>query len=190
MAAAPTGAIARALLSVLCHGHATYTSGYVGWGSPGLFSMLNSVADEVLTRSYRGERPADVQRFYASTRLIGYGNASLGELFRPFRCAPIEATPADVDASVALLLAAPRYAVASRVVHLLYQPLTPPRLPPQRPRRYAVAVHLRRGDKLTEERNSERIEMCARVLERTHDHSWPRTTTHLSAHRGAQLRAH
>jgi hypothetical protein len=31
---------------VLCHGTPVYARGYVGWGSPGLFSMLNSVADE------------------------------------------------------------------------------------------------------------------------------------------------
>ena len=34
------------LLTVLCHGTPVYARGYVGWGSPGLFSMLNSVADE------------------------------------------------------------------------------------------------------------------------------------------------
>jgi hypothetical protein len=38
--------VKSALLAILCFGHPVYTTGYVGWGSPGLFSMLNSVADE------------------------------------------------------------------------------------------------------------------------------------------------
>ena len=39
-------AVQSALLTVLCTGKPVYQTGYVGWGSPGLFSMLNSVADE------------------------------------------------------------------------------------------------------------------------------------------------
>lgn len=38
--------VKSALLAILCFGRPVYTTGYVGWGSPGLFSMLNSVADE------------------------------------------------------------------------------------------------------------------------------------------------
>ena len=130
----------------------------------------SSVADQLLVHVYRGERPADTSAFFSDTQLIGYGNASLASLFRPWECpgrgpgeVPSDATA--TDSAVAVLLAAPRYSVASRLVHLLYTPREELRLhSAAAPARFAVAVHLRRGDKLTEERNAERIQVGEYIL--------------------------
>lgn len=114
--------------------------------------------------AYKGERPANVAAFYQNTRLIGYGNASLASLFRAWDCADVQphlpggregrTEDETVAAAVRQLTEAPRYVVASRLLRLLFPP---PALPAEWPSRFAVAVHLRRGDKMTEERNSERI---------------------------------
>ena len=162
------GMVARALLEILCHGQPVYDAGYVGWGSPGLFSMLNSVADELLFHVYRGERPRSVEAFYRNTSLIGYGRATLSAHFEPWSCDGIARPPGGVHVqSVPVLLNASRYVVASHLLHALYQPrqgahkptpsagATDPWYAPER--RFDVAVHLRRGDKLVERRNSERI---------------------------------
>ena len=153
--------ITSLILSILCFGRPApaYTAGYVGWGTPGLFSQLNSVADELLIHVYRGERPMNAARdFYASTRLLAYGNISLAAHFKAWSCEA--APPPDVRHDPQLwalpaLLAAPRYSVASRLLHLMYQPTGV--ATPASERRYSLAVHCRRGDKLTEARNSEVI---------------------------------
>ena len=161
--AAPT-TIHSALLQILCHGTPVYETGYVGWGTPGLFSMLNSVADELLTHVYRGERPRDARAFYDGTRLLGYGQVAFAEHFEPWSCGDAP-TPPDggVDVwAVPTLLKAPRYAVASQLLHVLYRPraaLAATLAAAAAAPRFAVAVHLRRGDKLREKRNSERIQL-------------------------------
>lgn len=165
----PSSPIRRALLTILCHGRIDplYERGYVGWGTPGFFSMLNSLADEVMVHAYRGERPSvSWSTFYNETRFIGYGNVSLGSHFKTIAC-PVSSTALAVmphDAAlrraVETLHAAPRHTVASHVVHLLFtarrglQTLTGHPPPTQS---YALAIHLRRGDKLREGRNSEKI---------------------------------
>ena len=152
LAASP---IRHALLSILCFGDRTYNVGYVGWGSPGLFSMLNNVADQLLTHVYRGQTVRDVGRFYESTRLIGYGNASLSAFFRPWTCAPLQSGGYSPSA-VATLVAASRYQVASHLLHLMYSPRSRPLRASGRSG-YALAIHVRRGDKLVEGRKSESI---------------------------------
>lgn len=154
-------AIESALVSILCFGRPVYDTGYVGWGTPGLFSMLNSLADELLVHVYRGERPRDVAQYYAGTKLLGYGNVSLATHFAPWSCSAASPIGEDPHAwAVPLLLAAPRYAVASRLVHIMYRRADG--VVTTRARdgaRYALAVHIRRGDKLTEARNAERIQI-------------------------------
>jgi hypothetical protein len=149
----------ESLLQVLCHGRPAYDVGYVGWGSPGFFSMVNSVADELLFHVYRGERPRDVLAFYRDTRLIGYGKAALAEHFEPWSCDAV-ARPLDGDVharAVPALLSASRYTVMSRLLHILYRPRTSGASWYAPEQRFDVAVHLRRGDKLVEARNAERI---------------------------------
>ena len=169
-ASADPSAIRAALLAVLCHGSPAYTTGYVGWGTPGLFSMMNSVANELLMHVYRGERPQDVRAFYEGTRFLAYGNASLAAHFEPWACdyTPSSSTTTDPRSwAVPALLGAPRYAVASQLVHLIFTPKAaataaahlPNAPPPPAERRFALAIHLRRGDKLSEQRNAERIEV-------------------------------
>ena len=151
--------VETALLQILCFGRPVYDVGYVGWGTPGLFSMLNSVADELLIHVYRGERPRDVRAYYAGTRLLGYGQVSLGEYFVPWSCDGVSPPSSDVDAStVPTLLQAPRYVVASRLLHVLFKPRADPTAMAASSR-FAVAIHLRRGDKLREARNAERIQL-------------------------------
>ncbi len=146
--------VRHALLSILCSGQPTLDRGYVGWGTPGFFSMLNSAADELLRRVYRGERPFSSADYYASTRLIGYGNATFASFARPWECATFAARM-NVSDAIALLIAASRYVVASHLLHLVYRPWALQGSAAST--RYALAIHLRRGDKLTEGRNSERI---------------------------------
>ena len=120
--------VREALLSVLCHGRPVYDVGYVGWGTPGLFSMLNSIADELLVHAYRGERPRDVQHFYRRTQLLGYGNVSLERYFWPWEC-ELAPPPSSFDPqmwAVPMLLGASRYDVVSHLLHLLYRPRAPP----------------------------------------------------------------
>lgn len=159
MSAAAAPNVTKALLQVLCHGSPAYDVGYVGWGTPGLFSMLNSVADELLWHVYRGERPRDVRAFYDGTRLLGYGRVAISNNFAPWSCMGVPLPDhGDVMAwAVPTLLQESRYVVASRVLHVLYQPRTAIIAAPST--RYAVAVHLRRGDKLAERRNAERIQL-------------------------------
>ena len=123
--------------------------------------MINSVADELLRHVYRGERPVDPAEFYAGTKYIGYGNASLAEHFSPWSCgsAPPSSERDPFSWAVPLLLGAPRYTVASRLVHLLYQPRVPISSTTFSVTPYILAVHLRRGDKLNETRNSEKIQV-------------------------------
>ena len=145
-------------MSVLCFGRPVYRVGYVGWGSPGFFSMLNSVADELLEHVYRGERPANVLEFYAGTKYLGYGNVSLAEHFSPWSCHAEHVDEQDaLYWAVPLLLRAPRYTVASRLVHILYRPRVPILSTSAFP--YSLAVQLRCGDKLTETCNSEKIQI-------------------------------
>lgn len=159
----PSSDVSRALLEVLCHGRPAYDVGYVGWGTPGLFSMLNSVADELLVRVYLGERPADARKFYHRTRLIGYGNVSLAAYWSPWTCGDTPPSAPVGSWAVPTLLAAPRYVVASNLLHLMYRPRNRERgaspVSATADRRYALAVHVRRGDKLAEQRNSEKIAM-------------------------------
>ena len=160
----PNSAIHTWVLQVLCYGRPAYDAGYVGWGTPGLFSMLNSVADELLIHVYRGERPRDTRAFYDSTRLLGYGQVSLAAHFEPWSCDSVTAPPnGNVHAvAVPALLQASRHLVASHMLHILYRPrngLVDALVPSSAPARYAVAVHLRRGDKLIDLRNSERIQL-------------------------------
>ena len=151
----------KALLQILCHGRPAYDHGYVGWGTPGLFSMLNSAADELLMHVYRGERPRDVRQFYEGTRVLGYGQAALAAYFAPWSCDGV-APPDDGDVTtwaVPTLLKKSRYVVASRLLHQLYRPRADVLGAQPASSRYAVAVHLRRGDKLLEQRHAERIQI-------------------------------
>ena len=155
--------IRDAILSVLCHGHPTYETGYVGWGTPGFFSQLNAMADGVLVRLYRGERPHDASVLYTQTQLIGYGNVTLGEFFTPYACpsaledVALERSSSTQNALMALL-AAPRLEVSSQLLHLLYQPRTTAvEQAGCNSARYSIAVHARRGDKLSESRAAESI---------------------------------
>lgn len=146
--------VRSAVLTVLCLGEPTYDRGDVGWGSPGLFSMLNHVADELLKHLYRGQTVKDAGAFYADTRLIGYGNVTLSAYFQPWPCHELSTQSSVKSETIAILLHASRYLVASHLLHLMYTPWVRPM---RDSRRYALAVHLRRGDKLIEGRNSERI---------------------------------
>ena len=124
--------------------------------------MLNCVADELLAHVYRGERPHDPAMFYSKTTLIGYGNVSLASQFTPWPCAQASLEPArdPVTWAVPLLLSASRYTVASHLLQLMYQPRNSYRpIRPFVPHPYVLAMHVRRGDKLTERRNSERIQV-------------------------------
>ena len=164
--------VRRALLTVLCYGEPlpAYRRGYVGWGTPGLFSMLNSVADQLLVHVYRGETVASPTTFYATTRLLGYSNVSLSAHFQPWSCSSVPPPSAErsIPSAVAQLQQESRYLVASHLLHLMFSPwLThcepdgPCTAMPARAgranKRYDLAIHLRRGDKLVEGRNSERI---------------------------------
>lgn len=161
--------VASHVLGVLCHGHPAYELGYVGWGRPGFFSQLNAIAEGVLVRLYRGERPRSAQAFYRRTALIGYGNATLVEHFRPYHCHDGDAADAAAvrpAEHMAALLAAPRQSVATTLLHLLFQPRVPSSLGRGAAAavdgscpagRYAIAAHARRGDKLSEARRSEAI---------------------------------
>lgn len=146
--------IASHVLGVLCHGQPAYDLGYVGWGTPGFFSQLNSIADGVLVRLFRGERPRSVQAFYRHTRLLGYDNTTLVGHFRPWHCHDSDAAVPTAE-HVTALLAAPRLSVATALLHLLFQPRSGTVACPAG--RYALAVHARRGDKLSETRPSEAI---------------------------------
>ena len=53
-----TTTVGNAILHVLCFGKPAYDTGYVGWGTPGLFSQLNQFAEEVLKRAYEGKGPS------------------------------------------------------------------------------------------------------------------------------------
>ena len=113
-------AVSDAILTVLCHGQATYRTGYVGRGTLGFFSQLNAIADGVLVRLYLGERPHSANELYGGTRLLGYGNVTIGEYFAPYSCDGV-ASVADVVPHVQTLLAARRHVVVSHVLHTLYQ---------------------------------------------------------------------
>lgn len=185
-AAAEPSTIKAALLAVLCHGKPVYTTGYVGWGTPGLFSMMNSVANELLFHVYRGERPQDVTAFYEGTRFLAYGNASLSTHFAPWSCREAVAGQRRDPQSWAVptLLGASRYAVASQLVHLMFTPSAAAAAhvsEQTNERRFSLAVHLRRGDKLNEQRNAERIEVWSKervvaASAKLLDESWRRAT--------------
>lgn len=140
-------------------------------GVGGLFSQLNYLAQEVFSRLYRGYRP--FPGWHANTRLRGYGSQSLDAFFHAIPCGrrrwDTETTVSRRDALRALA-EAPRHLVVSHVLAALYRPrmarkdvdasvhaeATTP-LEGSSTTTIDLAMHVRRGDRLYVERQSERI---------------------------------
>ena len=150
-----------AVLHLLCFGTTTYdrVADYPGRnGVGGLFSQLNFLAQEVLERLYQGRAPATT--WHSATKLHGYGEGALADYFAPIHC-PLQAPMASVDEAVAALAKAPRHQVVSHLLHALYTPrrslLMPSGSSSQQPQQLDLAMHVRRGDRITEQRPAEKI---------------------------------
>ena len=196
-AAATSSPVHAAVLTVLCEATTTYerVQEYPGRGGVGgLFSQLNFLAQEVLLRTLKGQRP--VADFHSRTILKGYGSAPLASHFHAIPCgrgqrrvesesgvAPPPATPT-VEEALATLRSASRYLLVSHLLSVLYRPraakdleaLMPAAARP--PSSVDLAIHVRRGDKFTEARPGEKIKLwdAASILEEVPKHVRPNGT--------------
>lgn len=152
-------ALDRALLLILCHSPLPYDPARERHflspgraGVSGLFSQLNYLTQQILTRAYLGRGPV-VGSLHA-LRLQGYGGSPMSEVFRPYSCGP---PPADGEHAQALatVLGAPRHLVVSHLMHLTLRPHG--RHAPKGSGSFDLAIHVRRGDKLLDNRTQERI---------------------------------
>ena len=114
----------------------------------GLFSQLNFLTQQLMEHLYRGDGLAGaVAALYRSKTLL-YGGEPLGKHFGPaFTCPPCSHRGHQWTAHT--VQAAPRYHLVSRLTRLLLQPR--PSLQTAEGggyRRDAVALHVRRGDKV------------------------------------------
>lgn len=153
----PTG-VEHAVLHLLCFGTQTYdrVADYPGRnGVGGLFSQLHFLAQQVLERLYQGHTPAPT--WHATVRLHGYGEGTLSDYFRPIPCPPLPPMTS-LDDALATLVRAPRHQVVSHLLHALYTPRSLPSSMAKSPlAEVDLAMHVRRGDKITEQRPGERI---------------------------------
>lgn len=154
---APRTQLERHILQVLCHGRPLLTalnSTPANVAQAGLFSQLNFIAQVLLEALLRGERPAPGV-LYQRTRLVGYGGEALGAYFQPFSCA--DAAPDEGYLSaLAAIRSARRHQLVSRFIHIVFQSTDPPSATEPRGT-YDVALHVRRGDKLTEPVREEQV---------------------------------
>ena len=163
--AASASPVRDALLQVLCSANTTYeVTEFPGWGA-GLFAQLNYIAQQVTVRTLKGQRPAyDV---HARTRLKRYGNDLLSNHFLPIPCTHVRHTDVKytMEEALAMLRSAPRYLVVSHILGLLYRPRatndldTALQLLARHFGSIDPAIHVRRGDKLSEKRYYERIKV-------------------------------
>ena len=148
--------VRKGLVTILCSG--TGAPGYSGLltnpSTAGLFSQLNYLTQQVLEHTLAGRGPQSLDAIYA-TRLTGYGNAPLSEHFAPGFACPT-ARPAAPERAVRALREAPRYQVVTTLLHLLLRPRAPPSSTEEQ-RRYDLAVHVRRGDRITSSKRIERM---------------------------------
>ena len=131
-------------------------------GVGGLFSQLNYLAQEVLERLYKRQRPS--ASFHDNTLLHGYGSSSLSKYFHALPCSTHGIGVATADA-LATIERSPRHLVVSHLLHALYRP----RLDVDGIKQTMtssigrggidLALHVRRGDKLTEFRAVDKIKI-------------------------------
>ena len=169
---ATTSPIRVALMQILCHSSATYerVEEYPGRaGVGGLFSQLNFLAQRVYDHTMQGQRPA--ADFHARMKLMGYGGGPMTTHFHPVPCGRgsqhTAAAPSEqsVRNSLATLRAASRYLIVSHLLALLYRPRAAKELDAFMPAEahsigsIDLAIHVRRGDKITEARPGEKIKV-------------------------------
>ena len=131
----------------------------------GFFSLLNFLMQRVLEHILRGEGPADLSSSFYAQPLLGYGGGRLADYFEPaFDCACIATQSGEGTRSSAASLVAQalsvvhgvpteqrsRYILVSRLSRLLLR-VRVERLrysAAHLRRRYDLAIHARRGDKI------------------------------------------
>ena len=164
--AASASPVRDALLQVLCSANTTYEVTELPGRGAGLFAQLNYIAQQVTFRTLKGQRPAyDV---HARTRLKRYGNDFLSTHFLPIPCTHVKRhtdVKYTMEEALAMLRLAPHYLVASHILGLLYRPRatndldTALQLLARHFGSIDLAIHVRRGDKLSEKRYYERIKV-------------------------------
>lgn len=168
-ATGPSIGVRKSIVTILCSGAGA--PGYSGLrtnpSTAGLFSQLNYLTQQVLEHTLAGRGPQSIDVIYA-TRLTGYGNAPLSEHFTAGFACPT-ARPAAPERAARALREAPRYQVVTTLLHLLLRPLAPPPPSTEDDRRYDLAVHVRRGDRVTSTKRVERMAVWdeARLVETT-----------------------
>ena len=151
--------VGRAVLHLLCFGSRSYdqVNDYGGRdGVGGLFSQLNFLAQEVLERMFIGTAPG--ASWHASTHLHGYGGGSLADHFHAIPC-PAQPQLLSIAEALTVVVGAPRHLVVSHLLHALYRPRAVRRSSESSSGPIDLAMHVRRGDKITEERSGERIKI-------------------------------
>jgi hypothetical protein len=140
-----------------------------------LACTVNFLAQQVYDRMLKGERPSPT--FFSQTTIRGYGDEALARYFHPIPCGrgrvgPDESfsrklatmvTTGTVDEALSTIRSASRYLVMSQVLRALYRPRGIREVETLIPFQFRLrgsidlAVHVRRGDRLTVERQAERI---------------------------------
>ena len=115
--------------------------------SPGFFSQLNFVAQGIFEAVMRGERPTNASVVYRDTRLVGYGAGALGSYFVPYRC-DSEDGSAGFSSLKELQRIGSRYQIFASLLRVLFTPLARPDAPTHSRRRFDLAIHVRRGDRI------------------------------------------
>ena len=153
-------AIEAALLVLLCRDATVHKATLLKQRNAfaGLFAQINWLLHQILELLLDGVSgsPRGLLRAFYEMRLWGYGGDPIGRHLQPAAACPAGSINASTVAWASeRLRESPRYFVASHLARLLVQPKD---TSIAKSGRFALAIHIRRGDKLTATSGRERIE--------------------------------
>lgn len=143
----PINPIDQALLLLLCRSAPAQHESVLQRMIPkaGLFAQINGHLNNLLWAVLQGNGAGGMREFYAMP-LNRYGRETFGEHLQPaLPCPETDTSASELTWATRTLQDAPRYLVASHLMRLVVKP----RQQLLEPAPSALAMHIRRGDKLT-----------------------------------------